>query len=103
VSLPGCRCEGLSVKLGLGTEGALVPGWDFHPETGGEGGEAPFLPSTGSGVRRRLPLLPPKSRAALCIFGRKSSLERDQPVSVPAPLTYQGLNFQRSFHEGGKH
>lgn len=62
----GAKCE--AGALLLGTEGPLVPGWDFHsqPETGGERGGAPFLSSAGSGVRRRLPLLPssPKQLSA---------------------------------------
>lgn len=98
----GAKCE--AGTLLLGTEGPLVPKRDFHsqPESGGERGGAPSLPSAGSGVCRRLPLFPPSPKQHLCIFGRKSSLEPDQLVNVPAPLSYRGLNFQQSFHERRK-
>lgn len=76
------------MKLELGTEGPLVPEWDFYPqpETGERRGSFPTL-CWHWGLQEAA-VTPSQSKAALCIFGRKSSLEPDQLVHVPAPLSY---------------
>lgn len=87
------KCE--AGALPLGTEGLLVPGWDFYsqPEAGGERGGAPFLPSAGSGVRRRLPLFPPSLKQLSAYLEENQAWNQISLSMFQRLLATEGLTF----------
>lgn len=116
MSLPGSGCEGLSVKLG--TEGSLVPGWDFIPSQRLVDGEEGLLPSPplalGSigSCHYSLPIQSSSSayleenqawnRLSLSVFQRLLATEGLTPSEVSMKAGSTNRQSGRSSGSGGK-
>lgn len=92
----GCGCKGLSVKPGLGTEGPLVPGWDFYPQTGGEREEGLLsYPPLALGSVGGLPLLPPSPKQLPAYLEESQAWNRISLSVFQHLLATEGLTFSK--------
>lgn len=91
------RAQGTKGEAGALPPGTEVPAWDFYsqPETGGERGGIPFLPCAGSGVRRRLPLLPPRPKQLSAYLEENQVWKRLSLSMFQRLLATEGLTFSK--------
>lgn len=89
------RVQGAKCEAGAGNRRSFSPEWDSYPqaETGGERGGAPFLPSAGSGVRRRLPLLPPSPKPLSAYLEEYQAWNRISLSTFQQLVATEGLTF----------